>query len=130
ERGVVSNIYEETFQERNINNQVSMNDWYTLGFQRNHLVSKDIINFEFMFDDTSEKLFSLPTYFGLYVRLNGEDETFTCIDINSSKAIFDSSIHGLDFDPSLYHTIIYGLSTDKEFKRLKTNISKSEEAKS
>ena len=130
ERGVVSNIYEETSQERSINNQVSMNDWYTLGFQRNHIVSKDIINFEFMFDDTNERLFSLPTYFGLYVRLNGEDETFTCIDINSGKAIFDSSIHGLDFDPSLYPTIIYGLSTDKEFKRLKKNISKSEEAKS
>lgn len=130
ERGVVSNIYEETSQERNINNQVSMNDWYTLGFQRNHIVSKDIINFEFMFDDTNERLFSLPTYFGLYVRLNGEDETFTCIDINSGKAIFDSSIHGLDFNPSSYPTIIYGLSTDKEFKRLKKNISKSEEAKS
>ena len=130
ERGVVSNIYEDTSQERSVNNQVSMNDWYTLGFQRNHIVSKDIINFEFMFDDTSERLFSLPTYFGLYVRLNGEDETFTCIDINSGKAIFDSSIHGLDFDPSLYPTIIYGLSTDKEFKRLKKNISESEEAKS
>ena len=132
ERGVVSHIYEETSQERSINNQVSMNDWYTLGFQRNHIVSKDIINFEFMFNDTSERLFSLPTYFGVYVRLNGEDETFTCIDIdiNSDKAIFDSSIHGLDFDPSLYPTIIYGLSTDKEFKRLKKNISESEEAKS
>ena len=130
ESGVVSNIYEETSQERSINNQVSMNDWYTLGFQRNHIVSKDIINFEFMFDDTSEKLFSLPTYFGLYVRLNGEDETFTCIDINSDKAIFDSSIHGLDFDPKSYPTIIYGLSTDKDFIRLKNNISESEEAKS
>jgi len=130
ERGVVSRIYEETTQERNINNQVSMNDWYTLGFQRNHIVSKDIINFEFMFDDTTEKLFSLPTYFGVYVRLNGEDETFTCIDIDSSNAIFDSSIHGLNFNPSNYPTIIYGLSTDKEFKRLKNNIRESEEAKS
>lgn len=131
EHGVVSNIYEETTQERSINNQVSMNDWYTLGFQRNHIVSKDIINFEFMFDDTSEKLFSLPTYFGVYVRLNGEDETFTCIGIDSSNnAIFDSSIHGLNFDPKDYPTIIYGLSTDERFKRLDTNISQSEEAKS
>ena len=131
EHGVVSRIYEETAQERNINNQVSMNDWYTLGFQRNHIVSKDIINFEFMFDDTNEKLFSLPTYFGIYVRLNGEDESFTCIDIDSSNnAIFDSSIHGLNFDPSKFPTIIYGLSTDNDFKRLETNISQSEEAKS
>ena len=131
EHGVVSKIYEETTQERNINNQVSMNDWYTLGFQRNHIVSKDIINFEFMFDDTNEKLFSLPTYFGVYVRLNGEDESFTCIDIDSSNnAIFDSSIHGLNFNPSDFPTIIYGLSTDNNFKRLETNISQSEEAKS
>ena len=130
ERGVVSAIHEDTTQERCVTNQVSMNDWYTLGFQRNHIVSKDIVNFEFMFDDTSEKLFSLPTYFGVYVRLNDEDETFTCIDIADNKAIFDSSLHGSEFNPKEYPTVIYGLSTDKDFIRLNENISDSKEAKS
>ena len=131
ERGVVSNIYEETTQERSVNNQVAMNDWYTLGFQRNHIVSKDIINFEFMFDDTSEKMFSLPTYFGVYVRLNGEDETFTCVGTDSNNnAIFDSSIHGIGFEPSKYPTVIYGMSTDNDFIRLKDNVIKSKESKS
>ena len=127
--GVVANIYEETASERTINNQVSMNDWYTLGFQRNHIVSKDIINFEFMFDDTSNQLFSLPTYFGLYVRLNGEDETFTCIDtdIDSQCSIFDNIIHGENFDPQNYPTVIYGISTPDSFVRLHNNVKKDAE---
>ena len=123
--GVVANIYEETASERTINNQVSMNDWYTLGFQRNHIVSKDIINFEFMFDDTSNQLFSLPTYFGLYVRLNGEDETFTCIGTDSS--IFDNKIHGEDFNPKTYPTVIYGISTPDSFVRLHNNVKNDAE---
>ena len=125
--GVVANIYEETASERTINNQVSMNDWYTLGFQRNHIVSKDIINFEFMFDDTSNQLFSLPTYFGLYVRLNGEDETFTCIDTDSQGSIFDNIIHGENFEPQNYPTVIYGISTPDSFVRLHNNIKKDAE---
>lgn len=133
DRGVVTNIYEETTPERNINNQVAMNDWYTLGFQRNRIVSKDIINFEFMFDDTSEKLFSLPTYFGVYVRLNGENETFTCIDVNQNGAVFDSSIHGTNmgsvFDPKSYKTAIYGISTPDSFVRLSNNIKDDQEVK-
>ena len=125
--GVVANIYEETTSERTINNQVSMNDWYTLGFQRNHIVSKDIINFEFMFDDTSNQLFSLPTYFGLYVRLNGEDETFTCIDTDSQGSIFDNIIHGENFEPQNYPTVIYGISTPDSFVRLHNNVKRDAE---
>lgn len=133
DRGVVASIYEETTPERTINNQVSMNDWYTLGFQRNHIVSKDIVNFEFMFDDTSDPLFTLPTYFGLYVRLNGEDETLTCIDVDDTGAIFDSSIHGTNiggyFNPRTYPTVIYGISTPDSFVRLNNNIKDDQEAK-
>ena len=80
-----------------------------------------------MFDDTSNQLFSLPTYFGLYVRLNGEDETFTCIDTDSQGSIFDNIIHGENFEPQNYPTVIYGISTPDSFVRLHNNIKKDAE---
>lgn len=126
DRGVVSCIHESAALERYIKNQVYMNDWYTGGFERNRIVSKNIINFEFMFDDPSEELFSINTYFGLYVRLNGEDTDFSCIGILSDKTpVFDDYVSGSTFDPdsSLNLEIIYGMSTIDDFIRLKSNIT-------
>ena len=132
DKGVVSSIYEDVSQERMVTNQVAMNDWYTLGFERNNIVSKDIVNFEFMFDDTSEDLFSLPTYFGVYVKLNGENDTFSIIDSSNGSFVFDTStdnIHGLSFNPSegINKRMIYGVSTPYSFVRLNKNIKNSQE---
>ena len=129
DRGIVSCVYESTVDERSFNNQVAMNNWYTLGFQRNRMVSKDIVNFEFMFNDESEPLFSNPTYFGVYVKLNGENTEFSCesTDINYNNK-FNRTPSGTNFSPSDYDNknIIYGISTDHEFIRLSDNITKSE----
>ena len=126
ERGEIAKIYESTSLERQIKNQVAMDDWYTLGFERNRIVSKDIINFEFMFDDTNEDLFSLNTYFGLYVRLNGEDEDFSCTAFNDGEIYFDASVSGENFNPcddsSNLLPLIYGYSTPETFVRLNKNI--------
>lgn len=128
DRGVVACMYESTVDERMFNNQVAMNNWYTLGFERNHMVSKDIINLEFMFNDTDEELFSNPSYFGVYVRLNGEDKSFSCIKTETSSGItnniFSPTPSGLDFKPSDFPNVIYGVSTPYGFKRLTNNISK------
>lgn len=130
DRGIVAKIYESTAPERKVNNQVSMNDWYTLGFQRNRIVSKDIINFEFMFDDISEPLFSLPTYFGIYVKMNDDGSTFTCIDVDASGTnILDSSVSGEEFEPTLYPKVIYGISTPYEFIRLSQNVKSAYEVR-
>lgn len=126
DRGVVSHIHESASLERYIKNQVAMNDWYTLGFERNRIVSKNIINFEFMFDDPSEELFSVNTYFGLYVRLNGEDTDFSCIGLLSDKTpVFNDTVSGTSFNPAASSNldIIYGMSTEDDFIRLRTNIS-------
>lgn len=125
ERGVVAEIYESASLERNLKSQVDMNNWYTLGFERNRILSKDIINFEFMFDDPSEEMFSLNTYFGLYVRLNGEQEDFSCIGNTGTVNVFDSSISGTNYNPSSYPEIIYGFSDKNVFHRLSENISVS-----
>lgn len=122
DRGIVASHYEATALERNIKNQVAMNDWYTLGFERNRVVAKDIINLEFMFDDPEEPLFSITNYFGLYVRLNGENREFSCIQETDSEFIFDSNIKGLDFNPEDNMTSIYGFSTPDSFNRINTNI--------
>ncbi len=127
EYGVITKAYESVFEEHNINNQVALNDFYTLGFERNKIVSKDIINLEYMFNDIDEPLFSLNTYFGVYVKLNGESDDFCCIgQTENNEYQFDASIHNftnpsigewLDKDASC-GTYIYGLSTPTQFIRL------------
>ena len=129
DRGEVAEIYESAALCRQIKNQVAMNDWFTLGFERNRIVSKDIINFEFMFDDLSEDLFTINTYFGIYVRLNGEKQDFNCLGFNEKYyPVFNEEIHGTEFDPSdeQFTDLIYGLSAPDGFTRLTTNISSND----
>ena len=137
EKGVVTSLYESVYPKEKVNNQVALNEYYTSGFERNHLVSKNIINFEFMFDDPEAKLFSINTYFGLYIKVNTSGDDYSCIKsvkiedkINNS---FDTEIN--TFGPevtnirSTFSTtpLIYGLSTPTSFIRLNTNIYNSEE---
>ena len=158
DRGVVSSMYESIHLEKSLKSQVALNDFYTDGFKRNHIVSKDIINFEYMFDDTEPGLFSIKTYFGLYVKVNTETNDFSCIDssvfkqkvnletngitnvegestsktklVEKTKYIFDTSIHsykeGTDLRLSDKGTLIYGLTTPKEFIRLDTGLYDAE----
>ena len=126
DRGVVTSAYESLFKEKNINNQVAFNEYFTLGFERNKLVSKDIVNFEFMFNDTEERLFSINTYFGIYVKLNGESDTFSCIG-HDGHYVFDSSLlhnipAGTEILEDRYPDLIYGVSTLDSFIRLKKSI--------
>ena len=125
DRGVVTSAYESIYKEDGINNQVAYNEYFTMGFQRNKLVSKDIVNFEFMFNDTDEKLFSINTYFGIYVRLNGEHETFSCIGHHDVYEFDAKDLHNFEPGTSLYgenNDLIYGISTPDEFIRLKETI--------
>jgi hypothetical protein len=97
-----------------------------------------------MFDDYEPGLFSIKTYFGLYVKVNTEDNTFSCIDssvykstsneesgsktktVEKTKYIFDTSIHTYPVDTDLRYsnkgTLIYGLTTPEEFIRLDTGL--------
>lgn len=127
DRGVVTSAYESLYKEKNINNQVALNEYYTLGFERNKLVSKDIINFEFMFNDTDENLFSINTYFGLYVTLNGESNTFSCIGHEDTYIFDEEDLHIISSEDSSilkgdYANLIYGVSTPDKFIRLNESI--------
>jgi len=46
---------------------IEANDFITDGFKRNRVVSADILNLEFMFDDNDAEDYSVNRYFGLYV---------------------------------------------------------------
>lgn len=145
DRGVVTSIYETPFKREYVNNQVSLNEFYTRGFERNHLVSKNIVNFEFMFNDTSSELFSIDTYFGLYVKVNTQEDDFSCIgktisyelnnedsevkeiptyQYNDDVNTFPSYIINLD-EIYEYSGLIYGVTTPTEFIRLNTSIQDS-----
>lgn len=130
EKGVVAKIYESGYESELVTNQVAINDYYTEGFERNHIVSKDIVNFEFMFDDPTEKMFSINHYYGIYVRLNGDPETFSCIDTSTNgDNILDTSVGGPDFDPSHVSSILYGVSTPYGFERMTENVYQSDVVK-
>lgn len=133
DKGVVTSIYESVYPEEQLNNQVALNDYYTSGFERNHLVSKNILNLEFMFDDPEAELFSINTYFGLYIKVNTSGDSYSCIGTSGNGNTFDASINTFDADVvNVRETfgdtpLIYGITTPKEFIRLNTNIYNSKE---
>lgn len=128
DKGAVTQIYESVYSEKYINNQVQMNEFYSSGFERNHIVSKNILNFEFLFNDESQDLFSINTYFGLYVKVNEEANTFSCIgnDENGNYVFDIEGIHSFPVKTELNKTnlsnIIYGLTTYDDFIRLNGSI--------
>lgn len=126
DRGVVTSAYESMYKEKPVNNQVALNEYFTLGFERNKLVSKDIVNFEFMFNDTEEDLFSINTYFGVYVTLNGENNTFSCIGYDGQYVFDNPDLHniqsGSTYVSEKHPEMIYGISTPDSFIRLRDSI--------
>lgn len=88
DKGVLSNIYESAqLYKTNVSTLVGSDYYLSEGFKRNRIVAPDVLNFEFMFDDTDYDLFSINTYFGVYVKANdivkngyfisNDGETFT-----------------------------------------------------
>jgi hypothetical protein len=57
-------LYDYINQE---NPLISVEEFITLGFQRNNVISSHVMNLEFLFDDPTAESYSINRYFGLYV---------------------------------------------------------------
>jgi len=49
---------------------ISVEEYLSLGFERNHLITPSILNLEFLFFDEEAKEYEINRYFGLYVSAN------------------------------------------------------------
>lgn len=54
--------------------EIFANEYLTQGFERNGIISANLINLEFMFDDTTASDYNIYRYFGLYVDAHDEGE--------------------------------------------------------
>jgi hypothetical protein len=61
------------------NTVLNTEEYLTMGFQRNKLISPNILNLEFLFDDPDAPEYSINRYFGLYLSSN-EIATFLLSD--------------------------------------------------
>lgn len=52
------------------NTQIGVEEYLTLGFERNKLLSSSILNLEFLFDDENANDYEINRYFGLYLSKN------------------------------------------------------------
>ena len=50
--------------------QIDFENYITDGFSRNKIISPNILNLEFLFDDTDSDLYTINRYFGCYVSKN------------------------------------------------------------
>ena len=80
--------------------EITFNEVMSLGFERNGIVSANIINLEFLFDDPNASNYEVYRYFGLYVNESPEGEflidTVTQKDLISIQP--DSTISYIDTD--------------------------------
>ena len=83
---------------------IEYNKFITEGFYRNSLVCSNLINLEFLFNDTEADDFSVNRYFGIYVDdiKQGEGEVKS---INNDLITFSNISHSLNFDNINFNAI-------------------------
>ena len=118
DKGVVTTIYESPYSLK-YKNQVQADNFYTLGYERNKMISDNIINFEFMFNDETSETFNINTYFGLYVKINGFDKKLH--NINGEIRTEDGSLINIDYTPNS-DDLIYCFADEENCYRLKGNV--------
>lgn len=67
--------------------EIIANEYLTTGFENNGIISANLINLEFMFDDTTADNYNIYRYFGLYVDSHDEGE-FDVDKITSSGLMY------------------------------------------
>jgi len=119
---------------------IEANDFITDGFRRNSLASANILNLEFLFDDSSAADYSVNRYFGLYVNDidSGLGEVSTSkngrIKFKSVESYVDSNLpetgipsyHMMNNTPTLGYVSIedsyYKISTNRYYDESNLNL--------
>lgn len=78
------------------NLEINTNELITTGFERHGLISSNLINLEFMFDDASAENYKIYRYFGLYVD-DIEEGSFKINSVTSDNI--------LRIEPGTVHTV-------------------------
>jgi len=78
------------------NLEILNNQFITEGFKRNSLVSADVINLEFLFEDF-DNAYDVPRYIGIYVNEH-EEGSFKHTDYRKDVLYFDNSTVETNFD--------------------------------
>ena len=77
-------IADDLIQQDNL--EINTNEIITTGFERHGVISANLINLEFMFDDASASNYEIYRYFGLYVD-NIEEGSFKINSISSDDVV-------------------------------------------
>ena len=90
DKGVIAERVETPYFANKINNQTWANYYISNGFERNNLISSNLINIEFMFDDNDASLYSLNRYFGVYVKRNDFSNGYYIKYYNQSNDLYET----------------------------------------
>ena len=104
-------IADDYIQQDNL--EINANELITKGFERHAVISANLINLEFMFDDNSASNYEIYRYFGLYVD-DIEEGTFTInsvsldnvvsIEPNTTQTVYDVVGAGITHEDMLPKT--------------------------
>lgn len=116
--------------------EIFFNQIISAGFERNNLVSANLMNLEFMFDDPNAENYKIYRYFGLYVDEVPEsrlDVTVSkaggvSIDVNSVESFYDlDGFSAFDLVPTIddlkLPTLNYFKSGAGEFFHIRNNVN-------
>lgn len=117
--------------------EIFFNEIITQGFERNNLVSANLINLEFMFDDSDATDYEIYRYFGVYVddvpeskldivSINKEDMALINADTIESLYELDNGITALDMLPTQADlqlpTLNYLKAGNGQYYHIKNNV--------
>ena len=119
DKGTVSNVYESVSRDDS-ETQVAMNNFYTKAYERNRLVSPNIVNFEFMFDDNEGSQYEINTYYGLYLKFNEIESDFYVAEDEDGKDAFkkDGKVLSTDLTRTFNDENIVAYTSKDWFRRI------------
>lgn len=135
DKGIITGRSETTYLfDQKSTNYTNLNAFLSKGFERNTLVSSNLLNMQFLFSDEDVSLYSMHRYFGLYLTENvlykiayytdvsGGNIQILSLDGKDSSVFFNSSV--FDSDGSIaddYKNRIFVINDGEQLHRI-TNV--------